>query len=105
MPCKIVVKMKTISKPSIQSSGYSFQFKLSYKFLKLSDAKLRYGNQTQRTYRGKLSVGSYCDRLLEVTQNNKLFITGNFFVRCSTFAPLKQAESSDTKKTISNNKK
>lgn len=51
--------------PQQQSSGYGFEFKLSYKFLKLSDAKLRYGNQTQRTYRGKLSVGSYCDRLLE----------------------------------------
>ncbi|CAH1129091.1 unnamed protein product [Ceutorhynchus assimilis] len=51
--------------PQQQSSAYSFEFKLSYKFLKLSDARLRYGNQTQRTYRGKLSVGSYCDRLLE----------------------------------------
>ncbi|KAL1497855.1 hypothetical protein ABEB36_008740 [Hypothenemus hampei] len=51
--------------PQQQSSGYSFELKLSYKFLKLSDAKLRYGNQTQRAYRGKLSVGSYCDRLLE----------------------------------------
>ncbi|XP_050298566.1 uncharacterized protein LOC126737632 isoform X2 [Anthonomus grandis grandis] len=48
-----------------ENSGPSFEFKLSYKFLKLSDAKLRYGNQTQRTYRGKLSSGSYCDRLLE----------------------------------------
>ncbi|XP_060522930.1 uncharacterized protein LOC132699948 [Cylas formicarius] len=51
--------------PQQQSSGYSFEFKLSYKFLKLSDAKIRYGNATQRSYRGKLSVGSYCDRLLE----------------------------------------
>ncbi|XP_066139729.1 uncharacterized protein [Euwallacea fornicatus] len=51
--------------PQQQSSGYSFEFKVSYKFLKLSDARLRYGNQTQRTYRGKLSVGSYCDRLFE----------------------------------------
>ncbi|KAF7272781.1 hypothetical protein GWI33_014464 [Rhynchophorus ferrugineus] len=48
-----------------QSSGYGFEFKLSYKFLRLADARIRYGNQTQRSYRGKLSIGSYCDRLLE----------------------------------------
>ncbi|XP_968153.3 uncharacterized protein LOC656535 [Tribolium castaneum] len=51
--------------PQQQSSGYTFEFKLSYKFLKLSDARIRYGNATQRSYRGKLSSGSYCDRLLE----------------------------------------
>lgn len=48
-----------------QSSGYSFEFKLSYKFLRLSDARIRYGNATQRSYRGKLHTGTYCDRLLE----------------------------------------
>ncbi|CAH0564504.1 unnamed protein product, partial [Brassicogethes aeneus] len=47
------------------TSGYTFEFKLSYKFLKLSDAKIRYGNATQRTYRGKLGPATYCDRLLE----------------------------------------
>ncbi|XP_074027638.1 uncharacterized protein isoform X1 [Leptinotarsa decemlineata] len=48
-----------------QNSGSNFEFKLSYKFLKVSDARIRYGNATQRSYRGKLSSGSYCDRLLE----------------------------------------
>ncbi|CAH1959270.1 unnamed protein product [Acanthoscelides obtectus] len=48
-----------------QGSENKFEFKLSYKFLKLSDARIRYGNATQRSYRGKLSTGTYCDRLLE----------------------------------------
>ncbi|KAL3274629.1 hypothetical protein HHI36_016010 [Cryptolaemus montrouzieri] len=47
------------------SSGYTFEFKLSYKFLRLSDARIRYGNATRKSYRGKLAVGTYCDRLLE----------------------------------------
>lgn len=51
--------------PQQLSSGYSFEFKLSYKFLRLSDAKIRYGNATKKSYRGKIAVGSYCDRLLE----------------------------------------
>lgn len=38
---------------------------MSYKFLKLSDARIRYGNATQRSFRGKLHTGTYCDRLLE----------------------------------------
>ncbi|VEN63992.1 unnamed protein product, partial [Callosobruchus maculatus] len=49
----------------LQGSENKFEFKLSYKFLKLSDARIRYGNATQRSYRGKLSTGTYCDRLLE----------------------------------------
>lgn len=49
----------------IQGTGYSFEFKISYKFLRLSDARIRYGNATQRSYRGKLHSGTYCDRLLE----------------------------------------
>ncbi|XP_057659141.1 uncharacterized protein LOC130895692 [Diorhabda carinulata] len=48
-----------------ENSGNKFEFKLSYKFLKSSDARIRYGNSTQRSYRGKLSAGTYCDRLLE----------------------------------------
>ncbi|CAG9863463.1 unnamed protein product, partial [Phyllotreta striolata] len=48
-----------------QNSGNKFEFKLTYKFLKLSDARIRYGNSTQRSYRGKLSAGTFCDRLLE----------------------------------------
>ncbi|KAK9883390.1 hypothetical protein WA026_001565 [Henosepilachna vigintioctopunctata] len=48
-----------------ESSGYAFEFKLSYKFLRLSDARIRYGNATRKSYRGKLAVGTYCDRLLE----------------------------------------
>lgn len=31
----------------------------------MSDARIRYGNTTQRSYRGKLVSGTYCDRLLE----------------------------------------
>lgn len=50
---------------SLQSTGYTFEFKLSYKFLRLSEARIRYGNATQRSYRGKLHTGTYCDRLLE----------------------------------------
>ncbi|KAI4455892.1 cubilin [Holotrichia oblita] len=50
---------------SQQGTGYSFEFKISYKFLRLSDARIRYGNATQRSYRGKLHSGTYCDRLLE----------------------------------------
>lgn len=48
-----------------QQHQNGFEFKLSYKFLRLSDARIRYGNATQRSYRGKLHAGSYCDRLLE----------------------------------------
>ncbi|XP_017768622.1 PREDICTED: uncharacterized protein LOC108556850 [Nicrophorus vespilloides] len=52
--------------PPQQASGYNtFEFKLSYKFLRLSDARIRYGNVSQRLYRGKLHAGTYCDRLLE----------------------------------------
>ncbi|XP_072397274.1 uncharacterized protein [Diabrotica undecimpunctata] len=59
----LTLSIKTISQQ--QNSGNKFEFKLSYKFLKLSDARIRYGNSTQRSYRGKLSAGTYCDRLLE----------------------------------------
>lgn len=31
----------------------------------MREARIRYGNGTQRSYRGKLHTGSYCDRLLE----------------------------------------
>ncbi|CAG9812677.1 unnamed protein product [Phaedon cochleariae] len=34
-----------------QGSVNNFEFKLSYKFLKVSDARIRYGNATQRSYR------------------------------------------------------
>ncbi|KAB0794144.1 hypothetical protein PPYR_13764 [Photinus pyralis] len=51
--------------PQQQTSGYSFEFKLSYKFLRMREARIRYGNGTQRSYRGKLHTGTYCDRLLD----------------------------------------
>ncbi|CAH0381616.1 unnamed protein product, partial [Bemisia tabaci] len=45
-------------------SGYNFDFKLSYKFLKYNEAHLRYGNSSQLSYRGELVQGSYCTRQL-----------------------------------------
>lgn len=48
-----------------QGIGYNFDFKLSYKYLKKSDAHLRYGNSTFQTWRGQMITGSYCDRILE----------------------------------------
>ncbi|KAK0179052.1 hypothetical protein PV327_007878 [Microctonus hyperodae] len=49
---------------SEQGIGYNFDFKLSYKFLKQSEAHLRYGNSTMATWRGELVNGTYCDRVL-----------------------------------------
>ncbi|XP_057327252.1 uncharacterized protein LOC130668799 [Microplitis mediator] len=49
---------------SEQGIGYNFDFKLSYKFLKRSEAHLRYGNNTMSTWRGDLVNGTYCDRVL-----------------------------------------
>ncbi|XP_050531689.1 uncharacterized protein LOC126900213 [Daktulosphaira vitifoliae] len=54
-----------LSKLSEQGIGYNFDFKLSYKFLKKSEAHLRYGNNTFQTWRGQMIVGSYCDRILD----------------------------------------
>jgi len=48
-----------------QGIGYNFDFKLSYKYLKKSDAHLRYGNSTFQTWRGQMITGSYCDRILD----------------------------------------
>lgn len=47
-----------------QGSGYNFDFKLSYKFLRRSEAHLRYGNSSMSTWRGELVNGTYCDRVL-----------------------------------------
>ncbi|CAK9815025.1 hypothetical protein ANTPLA_LOCUS8462 [Anthophora plagiata] len=47
-----------------QGIGYNFDFKLSYKFLKRSEAHLRYGNSSMSTWRGELVNGTYCDRVL-----------------------------------------
>ncbi|XP_039292037.1 uncharacterized protein LOC111051716 isoform X2 [Nilaparvata lugens] len=47
---------------SEQGIGYNFDFKLSYKLLKASDAHLRLGNSS---WRGDLIAGSYCDRVLD----------------------------------------
>ncbi|VVC45158.1 CUB domain,Low-density lipoprotein (LDL) receptor class A repeat,Low-density lipoprotein (LDL) [Cinara cedri] len=55
----------TLSKLSEQGIGYNFDFKLSYKYLKKSDAHLRYGNSTFQTWRGQMITGSYCDRILD----------------------------------------
>ncbi|XP_076243023.1 uncharacterized protein LOC143184574 [Calliopsis andreniformis] len=49
---------------SEQGIDYNFDFKLSYKFLKRSEAHLRYGNSSMSTWRGKLVNGTYCDRVL-----------------------------------------
>ncbi|OAD54790.1 CUB domain-containing protein 2 [Eufriesea mexicana] len=47
-----------------QGSGFNFDFKLSYKFLRRSEAHLRYGNSSMATWRGELVNGTYCDRVL-----------------------------------------
>lgn len=49
---------------NLKGIGYNFDFKLSYKFLKKSEAHLRYGNNTMSTWRGELVNGTYCDRIL-----------------------------------------
>ncbi|XP_044729645.1 uncharacterized protein LOC123292996 [Chrysoperla carnea] len=49
---------------SQQGIGYNFDFKLAYKFLRRSEAKLRYGNSSMTTWRGELETGTYCDRIL-----------------------------------------
>jgi len=48
-----------------QGIGYNFDFRLAYKFLRRSEARLRYGNSSLTTWRGDLVPGSYCDRVLE----------------------------------------
>ncbi|XP_043485258.1 uncharacterized protein LOC122513084 [Leptopilina heterotoma] len=53
-----------LSRLSEQGTDYNFDFKLSYKFLKRSEAHLRYGNSTMATWRGELVNGTYCDRVL-----------------------------------------
>lgn len=50
---------------SEQGLGYNFDFKLAYKFLKKSEAHLRYGNSTLQPWRGDLVPGTYCDRVLD----------------------------------------
>ncbi|XP_054258135.1 uncharacterized protein LOC128983034 [Macrosteles quadrilineatus] len=54
-----------LDKLSEQGIGYNFDFKLAYKFLRRSEAHLRYGNSTAVSYRGELLPGTYCDRVLE----------------------------------------
>ncbi|KZC05459.1 CUB domain-containing protein 2 [Dufourea novaeangliae] len=49
---------------SEQGNGYNFDFKMSYKFLRRSEAHLRYGNSSMSTWRGELVNGTYCDRVL-----------------------------------------
>jgi hypothetical protein len=46
-----------------QGNDYNFDFKLSYKFLKHSEAHLRYGNSSMSTWRGELVNATYCDRV------------------------------------------
>ncbi|XP_066996232.2 uncharacterized protein [Anabrus simplex] len=50
---------------SEQGIGYNFDFKLAYKFLRRSEARLRYGNSSVVTWRGELVPGTYCDRVLD----------------------------------------
>lgn len=47
-----------------QGVGYNFDFKLAYKFLRRSEARLRYGNATVGAWRGERVEGTYCDRIL-----------------------------------------
>lgn len=47
-----------------QGVGYNFDFKLAYKFLRRSEARLRYGNATVGAWRGERVPGTYCDRIL-----------------------------------------
>ncbi|KAI8436727.1 hypothetical protein MSG28_010210 [Choristoneura fumiferana] len=49
---------------SQQGVGYNFDFKLAYKFLRRSEARLRYGNATVGAWRGESVPGTYCDRIL-----------------------------------------
>ncbi|XP_023940214.2 uncharacterized protein LOC112047349 [Bicyclus anynana] len=49
---------------SQQGVGYNFDFKLAYKFLRRSEARLRYGNATVGAWRGERVAGTYCDRIL-----------------------------------------
>ncbi|XP_037971171.2 uncharacterized protein LOC105383054 [Plutella xylostella] len=49
---------------SQQGIGYNFDFKLAYKFLRRSEARLRYGNATLGAWRGDRVPGTYCDRVL-----------------------------------------
>lgn len=52
-----------------QGIGYNFDFKLAYKFVRATEARVRYGNAsgsaTTAAWRGDLVPGSYCDRVLE----------------------------------------
>lgn len=48
-----------------QGIGYNFDFKISFKYLRKTDAHLRYGNSTVATWRGNLVASTYCDRILE----------------------------------------
>lgn len=47
-----------------QGVGYNFDFKLAYKFLQRTEARLRYGNTTVGAWRGDRVPGTYCDRIL-----------------------------------------
>lgn len=51
-----------LTRLSEQGIGYTFDFKLNYRFLKRSEAALRYGI-TGDVHRGILIPGSYCDRV------------------------------------------
>lgn len=48
-----------------QGIGYNFDFKISFKYLRKTDARLRYGNSTVAIWRGNLVASTYCDRILE----------------------------------------
>ncbi|KAL7293792.1 hypothetical protein TKK_0012854 [Trichogramma kaykai] len=52
-----------LSRLSGQGNDYNFDFKLSYKFLRRSEAHLRYGNSSLSTWRGELVNDTYCDRV------------------------------------------
>lgn len=64
-PCNEQRTIKFFFSLLFQGLGYNFDFKLAYKFLKKSEAHLRYGNSTLQPWRGDLVPGTYCDRVLD----------------------------------------
>lgn len=49
----------------LQGIGYNFDFKITFKYIRKTDAHLRYGNSSVSSWRGNLVASTYCDRILE----------------------------------------
>ncbi|KAK7584226.1 hypothetical protein V9T40_005189 [Parthenolecanium corni] len=54
-----------LTKLSDQGIGYNFDFKITFKYIRKTDAHLRYGNSSVSSWRGNLVASTYCDRILE----------------------------------------